>query len=218
VKERLAVAISAAALFVAVLGTTSLGEAARDVARSGADVAKKATGQRSAVRGRRGPRGPRGRRGPRGFLGAPGEKGEKGDPGPSNNSYDFQWTAQVLITSATPTSPTIVAAPSTALGAGKYAVTAQVAVEGASDGVVYCRGREGRPPGQVGQYFGQPAPIRVGSGVGSVRAATLTLSFGVDFPQGGVVNIVCWETGATGATAGPGQVLVMRVSELTTIS
>jgi hypothetical protein len=58
----------------------------------------------------------------------------------------------------------------------------------------------------------------VGSGIGSVRAATLTLSFGVDFPQGGVLNIVCWQTGVSGATAGPGQILVMRVSELTTIT
>lgn len=217
-KERLAVAISAAALFVALLGTTSLGEAARDIARSGADVAKKATGQKAAARGRRGPRGPRGRRGPRGFLGAPGEKGDKGDPGPSNSAYDFQWTAQIPITATTPDSPTIVAAPNTALVAGKYAVTAQVAVEGASDGVLYCRGREGRPPGQAARYFGQPASIRVGSGIGSVRAATLTLSFGVDFPQGGVLNIVCWQTGVSGATAGPGQILVMRVSELTTIT
>jgi hypothetical protein len=210
--------MSATALSVALLGTTSLGEAARDVVRSGADVAKKATGQKVSTRGRRGPRGPRGRRGPRGFLGAPGEKGDKGDPGPSNNAHGFQWTAQIPITAATPASPTIVAAPSTALVAGKYAVTAQVVVEGASDGVVYCRGREGRPPGQAGQYFGQPASIHVGSGAGSVRAATLTLSFGADFPQGGVLNIVCWETGVTGATAGPGQILVMRVSELTTIT
>ena len=86
-RQRLPIALSVAALVVAVLGSTSLGEAARNGMASGVSKAKRAAGLTSSKtasrgpRGRRGPRGFRGPRGPRGFLGAPGEKGDKGDKG-----------------------------------------------------------------------------------------------------------------------------------------
>ena len=88
VKERLPIAISIAALVVAVLGSTGLGEAAQNGVTAGASKAKRATGlgaeKSSARRGPRGPRGYRGYRGYRGlrgFQGPPGDKGDKGDKG-----------------------------------------------------------------------------------------------------------------------------------------
>ena len=89
-KDRLAIALSATALVVALLGATSLGSAAgdsvRDTARElhGAVVGKSST-PAAARQVRRGPRGPRGRRGPRGVpgpRGAQGLQGSQGIPGP----------------------------------------------------------------------------------------------------------------------------------------
>ena len=200
--QRLAVALSAAALVVALLGATPLGEAARDAVKAGV---KSASAKSKASRG---PRGPRGYRGPRGFQGPPGETSP-------SNAYDFKSTTPVTINGSTPELATTVASPATPLGAGKYTVAAQVAIDGSTDGTVFCRGREGRPPGQSGLYYGQPASVRVGS---ATPTATLTLSFSVDLPQATTVTVACWETGGTGATAGPAELVFTQVGNLTAIS
>jgi hypothetical protein len=88
--SRLSIALSASALVVSMLGTTSLGEAATDTlkrgvakARSGESAASHSTSARSQRprRGPRGPRGFRGPRGPRGLVGPPGPQGSDGPPG-----------------------------------------------------------------------------------------------------------------------------------------
>jgi Collagen triple helix repeat (20 copies) len=80
---RLAVALSSAALAVALLGVTPLGSAAG----SAVDLARDSVGASPAAKQKtiRGPRGPRGRpgaRGPRGIPGPQGERGPQGDRGP----------------------------------------------------------------------------------------------------------------------------------------
>lgn len=205
--QRLAVALSAAALVVALLGATSLGEAAERAVKSGVNVAKKATGQKVSARGPRGPRGRRGPRGPRGyrgFLGAPGEKGDKGDPGPSN-AYESQWTSPVTVTGNSPETATVVKT-SASLPAGKYAVSAQMTLTGFG-AKAYCRGRG---PGPGGAYVGQSGVVEVASVDGA-----LTLAFGIDLPAGGSVSIACWQPGATGADVGPGDIVAVKVGELT---
>jgi hypothetical protein len=72
---RIAVALSTAALVVAVLGATSLGSAAGSVTRS----VLTANEAEAVKKPKPGPRGPRGRRGP---AGRPGPPGAKGEPGP----------------------------------------------------------------------------------------------------------------------------------------
>lgn len=73
--QRLAIAAAFAALVIAVLGSTSLGQAASNAAKSGLNKASSAGrlgGTAHAQRGPRGPRGPRGRPGPRGAQGPAG--------------------------------------------------------------------------------------------------------------------------------------------------
>jgi collagen triple helix repeat protein len=82
-KDRLAIALSATALVVALLGATSLGSAAGDSVRDGARklhgaVVGKSSTPAAARQVRRGPRGPRGRRGPRGVPGPRGAQGLQG--------------------------------------------------------------------------------------------------------------------------------------------
>jgi hypothetical protein len=210
VKERLPIALSAAALAVALLGWTSLGQAARNGVATGVEKAKQATGLAAGNQtARRGPRGPRGYRGYRGLRGFQGPPGDKGDPGPSN-AYEFKWATQVAITGATPETATIVAGPTTAVPPGKYAVTAQIAL-GGSGGRTYCRGRG---PGATGPYLGQFAWHEVSSAPG-----TVTLTFGVDLAtSGGTINVACWQLGAIGALAGPGDVVAVRAGDLTAIT
>lgn len=76
---RLAVALSSAALAVALLGVTPLGSAAG----SAVDLARDSVGASPAAKQKtiRGPRGPRGRPGPRGPQGITGAQGEWGAPG-----------------------------------------------------------------------------------------------------------------------------------------
>src|ERR687884_1219142 len=69
-KKKLPVALSIAALVVAVLGFTSFGTAAFQSSKQSVSPASKTT------KVRRGPRGPRG---PRGAQGVPGPAGPKGD-------------------------------------------------------------------------------------------------------------------------------------------
>ena len=73
--NRLAIAISSAALVVAVLGVSPLGGAAIRAGTHAAGLSGKNT------TGPRGPRGPRGRRGPRGGPGRPGARGPTGAKG-----------------------------------------------------------------------------------------------------------------------------------------
>jgi hypothetical protein len=202
VKQRLPIVLSAAALAVALLGSTSLGHAALD----GVTKVKRTAGLGSAKQtASRGPRGPRGYRGLRGFQGPPGDNGAPG----VSNAYEFQWTTLVPITGATPETATNVAAPITALPVGKYVVSAQIALAGFG-GTTYCRGRG---PGPTGPYLGQSARHEVSSAPG-----TVTLTFGVDLAAGGTVLVACWQSGAIGATAGPGDLVAVRVGDLTSIS
>lgn len=195
--------LSSVAVVIALLGSTSLGQAARN----GVAKAKRATGLTAAKQqtARRGPRGYRGYRGPRGFQGPPGDTGA---PGPSNG-YQFQWTNPVAVTGSTPETPTTVAGPTTPLPAGKYAVTAQILLSGFG-GTTYCRGRG---PGATGPYVGQYASHKVSGSDG-----TITLTFGIDLASGGTVNVSCWQLGAIGAQAGPGDLVAIRVGDLTPIT
>ena len=136
-KERLPIAISVAALVVAVLGSTGLGEAAQNGVTAGASKAKRATGlgaeKSSARRGPRGPRGYRGYRGYRGlrgFQGPPGDKGDKGDKGPNGTATTFEVISSTPITVIGNTFETAATVLTMPLAAGKYIVTAQVTVEG----------------------------------------------------------------------------------------
>jgi collagen triple helix repeat protein len=86
-KERLPIAISIAALVVAVFGVTPLGGAAwhavttSDAQQEKATTARPATDAKRRPRVLRGPRGPRGFRGPRGLQGLQGSQGPQGIQG-----------------------------------------------------------------------------------------------------------------------------------------
>ena len=78
-RERLPLVLSATAVFIAVLGSTSLGQAAGNAVGQTVQKARSSAGfGPSTSRVVRGPRGPRGRRGPRGFRGLPGDDGADG--------------------------------------------------------------------------------------------------------------------------------------------
>lgn len=75
-KERLPLVLSVTAVFIAVLGSTSLGQAAGNAVGQTVQKARASAGLGPAVSQiRRGPRGPRGRRGPRGPAGPVGPAG-----------------------------------------------------------------------------------------------------------------------------------------------
>jgi hypothetical protein len=47
----------------------------------------------------------------------------------------------------------------------------------------------------------------------------VTLTFGVDLAaSGGTINVACWQLGAIGALAGPGDVVAVRAGDLTAIT
>lgn len=69
--------MSSAALIVALLGTTPLGQAASDVADGSLELMG-IQAKKPPLRGPRGPRGPRGYRGVRGLRGLPGVQGPQG--------------------------------------------------------------------------------------------------------------------------------------------
>lgn len=192
--QRLSVALAAAALAVALLGVTPLGNAARNVVKSGARAAKPSVHKASnrGPRGPRGPRGYRGYRGLRGFQGPPGDKGDKGDP--ASDAYDARNTTPVVITGTSPVTETIVLVGPT-LPAGKYAVTVQVVLEGVGYGAVSC---QANGPGPTGPRQGLPATLHVGTGSDSVRVGTLPLSFGAAFATAGTIQIGCWDDQPSG--------------------
>jgi hypothetical protein len=210
--QRLPVALSAAALFVALLGATPLGKAAEKTVKKGVTAFGAGKAGHAAARGPRGRRGPKGPRGLRGFQGAPGDtgaKGDKGDAGPSN-AYEFKTDAATTITGTTADTATIVAAPQTALPAGKYAVTTQIVMTpGGSSSPAYCRGRAPGPTGPYVGKFGWFDPT---------RGSTLTLAFAADLPAGGTVNVGCWQAGTSGSVAGPIDLVAIKVADLAAIN
>ena len=219
-KERLPIAISIAALVVAVLGSTGLGEAAQNGVTAGASKAKRATGlgaeKSSARRGPRGPRGYRGYRGYRGlrgFQGPPGDKGDKGDKGDSGTeAFEHVSSTPITVTGNTfETAATVLTMP---LAAGKYLVTAQATVTGTADGTAVCRARA---PGVVGPGSSSTARSQIGTAAGSTRADTLTMVFGVSVTDPGAVHLRCWEENGTGAdpTATASSIAAVKVGNLT---
>ncbi len=179
--QRLAVALAAAALVVALLGATPLGNAAQNTVTKIVRVGKAS----KPARGKRGPRGPRGLRG---FQGPPGTKGDTGPAGGLPNGFEARSANPVQITGTSAETATTVLA-SGALPAGKYAFNGQVSIQGGVDAVVFC---QAHGPGSLGPLLGVPAILHVGIGVGSVGRATLPLAFAATFLAPGSVYIGCW--------------------------
>jgi hypothetical protein len=179
--QRLAVALSAAALVVALLGTTPLGNAAEKTVKHVVRAAKPA----KQARGRRGPRGPRGLRG---FQGPPGAKGETGPAGGLPDGVEARNTTAVEITGTSAETATTVLSSGT-LDAGKYAFNAQVTLHGGVDATVSC---QAQGPGSAGPLLGAPAVLHIGAGVGSVDQATVPLAFAATFAAPGSVYVGCW--------------------------
>jgi hypothetical protein len=209
VKDRLPIAISIAALVVALLGVTGLGEAAQDGVTAGVTKAKRAAGlapQRSSARGPRGPRGrrgPRGYRGPRGFQGPPGEngvkgdKGDKGDRGPSE-AVAARTTIPVTVTgTSSATANPVLVRPG--VPAGNYVITARITVDSSGGVDVNCEGRAGTDSGSA---------ARSGSGT-----ETLAIVFGARLAATGSIELRCWKEAGT-VTATDADVAAVRVETL----
>lgn len=207
VKDRLPIAISIAALVVALLGATGLGEAAENGVTAGVVKAKGAAGlstaKAAARRGPRGPRGYRGYRGPRGFQGPPGDKGDKGDQGDRGPSEAVAARTSIPVvitgTSSATANPVLVRP---AVPAGNYAVTARVTVESSGGVDVNCEGRAGTDSG---------AAARSGSGT-----ETLAIVFGARLGATGSIELRCWKDAAppSTVTAVGGDVVAVKVETL----
>ena len=179
--SRLAVALSAAALVVALLGATPLGNAAENTVKHVVRAAKPA----KQARGRRGPRG---YRGPRGFQGPPGVKGDKGDTGGLPDAFEARRTTAIEISGTTPETATTVLASGT-LPTGRYAFNAQVYLQGVIDTIIFC---QAQGPGSAGPRLGVPATLHVGNLAGAVGQGTIPLAFGASFAAPGSVYVSCW--------------------------
>ena len=179
--QRLAVALAATALVVALLGATPLGNAAQNTVTKVVHVGKSS----KQVRGRRGPRGPRGLRG---FQGPPGVKGDKGEAGGLPNAFEARNANAVEISGTTAETATTILASGT-LSPGKYAFNAQVSLHGLADVVVSC---QAQGPGSAGPRLGAPASLHVGTGAGAVRDGMLPLAFAGTFAAPGSVYVGCW--------------------------
>ena len=205
--QRLAVALSAAALLVALLGATPLGNAAERTVKKAVGAGK---ADKSSARGPRGKRGPRGPRGLRGFQGPP---GDKGDPGSPTDGFEARDTTPVDVTGTTADTATTVLA-SAPLPTGKYAFSAQVVLHDTASATVSC---QAHGPGPTGPRLGVPSSARVGSGPDAVREASLPLAFGAAFATPGAVYIGCWvdvaSTPAPSATANLVAVTVLSLSQ-----
>lgn len=202
---RLAVALSAAALVIALLGATPLGNAAEKTVKH---VVRSGKAEKSGSRGPRGKRGPRGPRGLRGFQGPP---GDKGDPGSPTDGFEARDTTPVDITGTAATSATtvLVSAP---LPVGKYAFSGQVVLQGGADATVTC---QAHGPGATGPLLGVPASARVGSGPDAARDATVPLAFGASFATPGPVYIACWvDAAATPAPSATANIVAVTVLDL----
>jgi hypothetical protein len=179
--QRLAVALAAAALVVALLGATPLGNAAQNT------VTKVVRAGKSSKQAR-GPRGPRGPRGRRGFQGPPGIKGDTGPAGGLPDGFEARNASPVEIGGTSAETATTVLASGT-LPAGKYAFNAQVTLHGGVDTIIFC---QAQGPGSTGPLLGAPAILHVGAGVGSVTQATVPLAFAATFVAPGSVYVGCW--------------------------
>ena len=179
--QRIAVALSAAALVVALLGATPFGNAAEKTVRHVVRAAK-------PTKQARGPRGPRGYRGSRGFQWPPGIKGDKGETGGLPNALEARNTNPVEIDGTSPETATTILASGT-LAAGKYAFNGQVTLHGGVDAFVFC---QAQGPGSTGPLLGAPAILHVGDGVGAVGQATVPLAFAATFAAPGSVYVGCW--------------------------
>jgi hypothetical protein len=173
--QRLAVALSAAALVVALLGTTPLGSAAEKTVKK---VVRAGKAEKSSARGPRGKRGPRGPRGPRGFQGAPGEKGEPG----LANAYTVR-SSSITVTGTTRETATPIATLA-ALPPGQYLISAQVIATGTGSSRLVCEGKAGTATGM--------GKSQIGDGPGEAKTATLALAFGAPVPMGGPAQLSCW--------------------------
>jgi hypothetical protein len=215
VKDRLPIAISVAALVVAVLGSTGLGEAAQNGVTSGVAKAKQATGlsaqkstARRGPRGPRGRRGPRGYRGPRGFQGPPGDKGDKGDKGDRGPSEAIAARSSIPVgidATSSATANAVLVRPSVPVG--NYAITARVTVETTLGLVVACEGRAGTDSGSAETSVG-------GSGSGT---ETLSISFGARLGATGSIELRCWRKtnpASTTVVATGADVVAVRVETL----
>jgi hypothetical protein len=178
--QRLAVALAAAALVVALLGATPLGNAAQNT------VTKVVHAGKSSKKAR-GPRGPRGARGPRGFQGPPGVKGDTGPAGGLPNGFEARNASPVEIDGSSPETATTILASGT-LPAGKYAFNAQITLHGGVDAIVFC---QAQGPGSTGPLLGAPATLHVGA-AGSVSQTTVPLAFAATFVAPGSVYVGCW--------------------------
>lgn len=178
---RLAVVLAAAALVVALLGATPLGNAAESTVTKVVRVGK-------SSQAARGPRGPRGYRGPRGFLGPPGIKGDTGPAGGLPDGFEARNANSVEITGTAADTATTVLASGT-LPVGKYAFNGQVTLHGGVDTVIFC---QAHGPGSTGPLLGVPTALHVGTGVGSVGQATIPLTFAATFANPGSVYVGCW--------------------------
>jgi hypothetical protein len=203
--HRLAVALAATALVVALLGATPLGNAAQNTVTKVVHVGK-------SSKQARGPRGPRGARGLRGFQGPPGIKGDKGEAGGLPNAFEARNTNAVDIGGTTSNSATTVLASGT-LPAGKYAFNAQVSLHGLGDVVVSC---QAQGPGSAGPRIGAPAALHVGPGTGAVRDGTLPLSFAATFAAPGSVYVGCWidDGSAVHPTATSSDLIALTIGSL----
>jgi hypothetical protein len=173
--QRLAVALSAAALVIALLGTTPLGGAAEKTVKK---VVRAGKSEQSSARGPRGRRGPRGPRGPRGFQGPPGEKGEPGLP----EAYAVR-SSSITVTGTTRETATPIATLA-ALPPGQYLISAQLTATGTGGSRLVCEGKAGAATGL--------SKSQIGSGSGAAKAATLAIGFGAPVPMGGSAQLSCW--------------------------
>lgn len=178
---RLAVVLAAAALVVALLGATPLGNAAESTVTKVVRVGK-------SSKAARGPRGPRGYRGPRGFQGPPGIKGDTGPAGGLPDAFEARNANSVEITGTAADTATTVLAGAT-LPAGKYAFNGQITLHGVIDTGVFC---QAHGPGSIGPLLGVPASVRVGTGTGAVSLVTVPLVFTATFAAPGSVYVGCW--------------------------
>ena len=203
--QRLAVALAAAALVVALLGATPLGNAAQNTVTKVVHVGK-------SSKQARGPRGPRGARGPRGFQGPPGVKGDKGETGGLPNAFEARNANAVEISGTTADTATTVLASGT-LPAGRYAFNAQVSLHGLADVVVSC---QAQGPGSLGPRIGAAASLHVGPGTGAVRDGTLPLAFAATFAAPGSVYVGCWidDGSAVHPTATSSDIVALTIGSL----
>ena len=203
--QRIAVALAAAALVVALLGATPLGNAAQNTVTK---VVHVGTSSKQA----RGPRGPRGARGPRGFQGPPGVKGDRGEAGGLPNAFEARNANAVEISGTTSDTATTVLASGT-LPVGKYAFNAQVSLHGLADVLVSC---QAQGPGSAGPRIGAPASLHVGTGAGAVRDGTLPLAFAATFDAPGSVYVGCWidNGGAEHPTAVSSDLVALTIGNL----